>query len=143
MNKWGKKSLAVRATLDPRLVRVVDAVLKITDCSLVEGYRDKAAQDEAYRKGMSKLRWPESAHNLMPSQAVDIWPHPFPGWPDDGRVSEETRRRRWEHWALFAGVVLGVAGTLDVKIRWGGDWNGNFDPKDENWRDLPHFELAE
>jgi len=41
----------------------------------------------------------------------------------------------------FAGYVLGVAEILGIKIRWGGDWNGNFDLKDQNYYDLPHFEV--
>ena len=43
----------------------------------------------------------------------------------------------------FAGYVLGVAKTLGIKIRWGGDWNSNLNFKDEKFMDLPHFELVE
>ena len=42
---------------------------------------------------------------------------------------------------LFAGVVLSTASQLGIKIRWGGDWDGDFDLKDQSFIDLPHFEL--
>ncbi len=29
-----------------------------------------------------------------------------------------------------------------IKIRWEGDWNGNYDLKDQNFYDLPHFEAV-
>ena len=41
----------------------------------------------------------------------------------------------------FAGFVKGIALMLGIPIRWGGDWNGNNDLKDNNFDDLPHFEL--
>jgi peptidoglycan L-alanyl-D-glutamate endopeptidase CwlK len=36
-----------------------------------------------------------------------------------------------------------VANTLGIKIRWGGDWNGDLQFRDEKFKDLPHFELVE
>jgi hypothetical protein len=41
----------------------------------------------------------------------------------------------------FAGYVKGIAMMLGIPIRWGGDWNSNNDLKDNNFDDLPHFEL--
>ena len=37
---------------------------------------------------------------------------------------------------------MGVADMLGVSIRWGGDWDKDYDEKDERFRDLPHFELT-
>ena len=60
--------------------------------------------------------------------AVDVSPFPI-DWND---------ANRFHH---FAGYVLAVAQSLDIKIRWGGDWNGDLQFKTEKFRDLPHFEL--
>ena len=46
-----------------------------------------------------------------------------------------------ERFVMFASFVLGVAAVLGINIRWGGDWDGDREYKDENFRDLPHFEL--
>ena len=41
----------------------------------------------------------------------------------------------------FADYVRGIAEGMGIKIRWGSDWNGNFDLKDQNFYDLLHFEV--
>jgi len=42
---------------------------------------------------------------------------------------------------FFGGFVLGIAKSMNIPLRYGGDWNGNMDIKDENFLDLGHFEL--
>jgi peptidoglycan L-alanyl-D-glutamate endopeptidase CwlK len=42
----------------------------------------------------------------------------------------------------LAGIVKAVALARKVKIRWGGDWDGDHDFKDQTFNDLVHFELA-
>jgi hypothetical protein len=32
---------------------------------------------------------------------------------------------------------------MEVKLRWGGDWDSDKDTKDQNFNDLPHFELID
>jgi hypothetical protein len=66
----------------------------------------------------------------MPSRAVDVAPYPI-DWNDF---------KRFYH---FAGIVRAVAHQRGVKIRWGGDWDSDFDFKDERFLDLPHFELVD
>ena len=47
----------------------------------------------------------------------------------------------------FAGVVKGVAimlynmGEIKHLIRWGGDWDRDFDVREKQWNDLAHYEL--
>ena len=36
---------------------------------------------------------------------------------------------------------MGVALGLGIEIRWGADWDQDYDIDDEKWRDWPHFEL--
>ena len=42
---------------------------------------------------------------------------------------------------LFAGFVLGIARQLGIKLRWGGDWDGDFTWRDQKFHDLVHFEI--
>ena len=56
----------------------------------------------------------------------------------------------WEHSPSiyhFAGVVKGVAfmlyqmGEIKHLVRWGGDWDNDFDVREKQWVDSPHYEL--
>ncbi len=46
------------------------------DFSIICGYRNKKEQNEAFKRGYSKLKWPRGNHNKFPSNAVDIAPYP-------------------------------------------------------------------
>lgn len=131
--RFSERSLLHLASCDPALRSVFNAVIEIADCTIIEGHRDEATQNEMVRTGKSQLRWPNSKHNSKPSRAVDVAPY-FAGvgipW-DDVRSFD-----------YFAGIVMGVAATKGVGLRWGGDWNGNRRPGDASkFHDLPHFEL--
>lgn len=52
---------------------------------------------------------------------------------------------RWKDEVAFgylAGIVAVVAADLGIKIRWGGDWDGDGDTLEHALRDLDHWELA-
>lgn len=128
MPRFSESSIKRLQTCHPDLQKVFNEVIKYVDCTILCGHRDQADQDEAYRTGKSKLQWPRSKHNNAPSLAVDVVPYPV-DWNDHKRFY------------YFAGFVLGIARTLGVELRYGGDWDGDFDLKDQNFFDLPHFEL--
>jgi len=114
---------------------IFNAVIPHFDNSILCGHRDEAAQMEAYNSGKSQLKWPQSKHNKTPSMAVDVAPYPI-DWAD---------RERFCH---FAGYVVGVAdmlhgeGLISHRVRWGGDWDRDGTLSDNNFDDLPHFELV-
>lgn len=130
MPKFSEASAAKLQTCDPRLQRVFYEVIKHYDCTIIEGYRGERDQNEAFQNGNSKLRWPQSKHNQMPSLAVDVMPYPI-DWKDLERLT------------LFAGFVLGTTKSLGITLRWGADWDSDWDLKEEKFRDYPHFELVE
>lgn len=72
------------------------------------------------------------------SRAVDAgpWPH---HWPKEG----PDKWLEWGRLLYFAGLVMRTAFEMKIPIRYGADWNGNFDLKDENFYDGVHFELKE
>lgn len=115
------------ATCHPDLQRLVSAVVEgidagdlasagILDVTVLCGHRGADAQEKAFRDGASKLRWPKSEHNSLPSRAVDLAPYPI-DWQNVPRFD------------VLRGYVLGVAARLGIKIRV------------ISW-DRPHFELA-
>ena len=128
MYRFGKKSKERLSTCDERLQKVFNEVIKYVDCSVLEGYRNKERQERFFKEGKSKVHYPNGNHNSNPSNAVDVTPYPV-NWSDRERQT------------LFAGFVLGVARGMDIRLRWGGDWNMNFDVKDNRFDDFPHFEL--
>ena len=130
MPRFGKRSKSRLATCDSRLQNLFNEVIKHFDCSVLEGHRGEKEQNEAYAKGNSKLRYPDGKHNKIPSVAVDVVPYPI-DWQDRERMT------------YFAGFVMGIASGMGLKIRWGGDWNMNTELKDNNFDDLPHFEIRE
>ena len=98
------------------------------DCSVLEGHRGQERQDQLYIEGKTKVKYPNGRHNSKPSNAVDVTPYP---------VNWEDRERQ----TLFAGFVLGVANQMGISLRWGGDWDQDFEVMDNRFDDFPHFEL--
>tara|TARA_R100001530_G_scaffold62281_1_gene44834 strand:+ start:269 stop:664 length:396 start_codon:yes stop_codon:yes gene_type:complete len=128
MPKFGKRSMERLNTCDEDLIALFQEVVKYFDCSVLEGHRGEEKQNKYFNEGKSKLKYPEGRHNKKPSNAVDVVPYPV-DWEDREQMS------------YFAGFVKGVAYKMGIPIRWGGDWNNNNDLKDNNFDDLPHFEL--
>ena len=125
------------STCDERLQRVVHAVAAKMLIAVVTGHRNQLEQDEAVRLRRSKLSWPNSKHNTLPSIAVDLAP------------LKEDRSIDWNDIAVFhkmARLVLEEAKAQGLKLRWGGDWDRDGKSrhegdKDERFVDLPHFEI--
>ena len=128
MPKFGKTSKERLATCDERLQKVFNEVINYVDCSVLEGHRDERKQNQYFSEGKSKVQYPFGRHNTKPSRAVDVAPYPI-DWNDR------------ERFHLFAGFVLGIAYSMDISLRWGGDWNQNFEVDDNKFDDFPHFEL--
>ena len=128
MPSFGKKSRDQLATCDNRLQMVFNEVVKSVDCSILEGYRNEKDQNEAFRKGNSKVKYPDGRHNSKPCCAVDVLPYPI-DWKD------------YERMTLFAGYVIGTAEQMGIKLVWGNDWDRDFQTKDTGFKDYPHFEL--
>jgi len=128
MPTFSQTSLDRLATCHPDLRKVFAVVIMHVDCTILCGRRGKAEQQRAYLEGNSKLQWPDSKHNGTPSRAVDVAPYPI-DW------------RGFARFHRFAGFVLGVATMLGVKLRNGGDWDRDFDLKDQKFNDVMHFEL--
>ena len=130
MPRFGTRSKQRLATCDERLQKVFNEVIKYVDCSVLEGHRSQERQDKLYDEGKTKLKFPNGRHNMDPSNAVDVTPYPV-DWKDRERQT------------LFAGFVLGIARSMGVRLRWGGDWDMDFQVLDNRFDDFPHFEIRE
>ena len=128
MPYFGKKSKERLNTCDSNLQKVFNEVIKHVDCSVLEGHREKDRQNKLYEEGKTKVKYPNGRHNRQPSSAVDVTPYPV-DWKDRERQT------------LFAGFVIGVASQMNINLRWGGDWDQDFQVVDNRFDDFPHFEL--
>jgi len=128
MPSFGKRSTENLNNLNKNLQDILNEVIKYYDFSILSSYRGEMEQNELHHKGFSKLKFPYSKHNTLPSNAVDVAPYPI-DWKDTRRFD------------ILAGHIMMAADMKDIKIKWGGDWNSDDDLKDQSFNDLGHFEL--
>lgn len=152
---FGKNSLKHRATCHPLLQKVLDKAAEFYNFSVVAGMRGEAEQNDAFARGVSKLKFPESMHNNNPSLAFDVYPwHPVYGSLTEdssvvysvgkisGRGESAARYFIREEYCMMAQAIKDAATSVGVELRWGGDWDRDFDRLDQSFNDLAHFELT-
>ncbi len=135
--KFGSRSKAALIGVHPDLIKLCNAVLALGlfDFGITCGLRDEEEQDKLYFEGRSKVKWPDSKHNpdyeTGLAEAVDYVLY----------VNGKVDWNNTKSWYMAIGVFRGVAATMGIKIRTGGDWDGDFSTKDQSFFDLPHLEL--
>lgn len=160
MPKFGNSSTRELSTCNPLLRMLFNEVIREYDCSILEGVRTLDTQKMYFETGRSKTmnskHLPDSDVRWW-SDAVDVVPYPI-SWGETERsaILEAFVRRddaaikknldeykavmaRFYH---FAGYVKGVANQMNIGIRWGGDWDSDQDFSDQEFHDLPHFQLG-
>lgn len=137
---WGKKSKTAYDTLHPLMQKLMDSVLLRVDITIEFGLRSKEVQDAFFAQKVSKVKFPNSRHNktrdpllktnmYLFSDAVDITPYPL------GYKATE------KDLIQLSKIVFEEAAKLNIKIRWGGDFNMDGDKtKSDSW-DKYHYEL--
>lgn len=140
MPNWSAKSQAGFDTLHPDLQLLCNTVIIYHDCSILFGHRDEDIQNALFADGKSKLRFPESKHNDLPSSAVDLLPYRY-GYNPYGSKAELAYGK------YFTGYVLGIAdilyqeGRMMYKVRAGANWSTKRDKPFARFYDGYHFEL--
>lgn len=120
------------STCSINLQRVVNKIAEAERVQVIEGRRSKERQRELVLKKKSKTL--DSKHVTDgPSLAVDIAP-----LNSEGEI-EWTNEQAFY---AFGERVLAVAKSMNIKLRWGGDWDGDGDYRDQTFNDLVHFEEA-
>lgn len=129
MPHFSETSKARLGKAHPKIRVVAHEAIQIVDFSVGETQRGEEKQNRYFREGKSKLQYPNSLHNRDPSHAVHFLPYPE-GW-----------EAPMERWYYLGGIIVGVAGALDIPWRWGGDWDGDDIFSDQHFDDLAHHEL--
>ena len=128
MPSFGRGSLEQLETCHPLIQELCYTIIKIFDFKVICGYRDQERQNYLKRIHKSKVIFPMSKHNKLPSEAFDFAPCPI-DWNDERRF------------IFLAGIFKGVALEKGILIRWGGDWDGDTQLKDNKFNDYGHIEL--
>lgn len=131
--KFGNRSRQAIARVHPNLIKLCNKVLELNlfDFGITCGYRGQDAQNQFVFEGKSKVKWPNGKHNQDPSEAVDF-------------ILYVNGKASWDNlnsWYMAIGVFRGVAAMLDINIRVGADWDGDFSTRDQTFHDLPHIEI--
>ena len=140
MPRFGNTSQERLDTCHEDIQSLFNYVVRNYDCTILEGHRSKEDQQEKFNSGKSKVKWPMSKHNKLPSRGVDVAPYPI-DWGESG--SQEERRKALARFYYFAGYVLAVSEMLGIRVRWGGDWDGDKIFSDQSFDDLVHWELLD
>jgi len=126
MPKFNKRSKTNLLQCHTDLQTLFNEVIQFTDCSVICGHRGEKEQNEAFAKNFSKVKYPNSYHNKIPSMAADVVPYPI-DWQDKKKFVE------------FSNFVMKVAdrlykdGKITHRVEWGGCWKG--------FPDMPHYQL--
>lgn len=131
---FGDRSLGNLSKVHPLLVTIATDALENgeQDFTVICGHRDKAGQEAAQKAKTTKVGFPNSAHNQLPSCAIDVIPYPFTNWDDPAMRTG---------WKKIADAMTAAAKRAGAAIRWGGDFNRDGDKTTSDAWDSPHFEL--
>lgn len=134
MFKLSAASEGMLKGVHPDLVKVVRRAIELTDLDFKvgEGVRTLARQKTLVASGKSKTL--NSRH--IPGKdglgkAVDLWV-----------IKGGTVVWTQADYVHLSKFVLQAAKELGVSIRWGGDWDGDSNWKEEKFFDGPHYELS-
>lgn len=130
MPELSKASLYRLNTCHKDLQKIFLEVAKHRDFTIICGHRPELEQNESFRTGHSKLKFPQSKHNSFPSKAIDVICNPI-DWRDRERLLN------------FIGFVSGIAAYLGIRIRCGADFNGDLNFKNDSFFDGFHVELVD
>ena len=122
---------------------------------LIGGKASKERQKQLFKTRKSTTLNSKHIPKNGYSYAIDIVPYPI-SWGDaeekallkaiNERDAKALKTMMKEYKLVFArfyhfaGYVKGIADEMDIKIRWGGDWDSDNEFDDQTFHDLPHFE---
>lgn len=122
---YSKKSQEKLDTCHVFLQMIANELIKEMDCTILEGERGKEKQDEAFANKKSKLKYPDSLHNINPKAgrekawAMDVAPFPI-DWNNIAKFN------------LMCDKIEAIAKRLNIKVRMGRTFS---------FKDYPHVEL--
>ena len=130
MYRFGKRSKNRLKGVKPELINILNELIKIMDVTIIEGARSEEKQKEYFAKGKSKIDGVTKKGMHQLGKAVDLAPYPI-NWKDSNKFY------------YMGGMIRGIAKQLNLKVRWGGDWDSDGNIRDQKFMDLVHIEIRE
>lgn len=134
MYSYGNESKLLLTQARQGLQIVFFEAIQYVDIKILQTYRDEEEQGEYFRTGRSKVEFPYSKHNRLPSSAVDWAP-----WPIPDKWGEDDPKEKAKYYYV-GGILMAIGHSKGIKLRWGGDWDGDADFNDQTFDDLGHIE---
>lgn len=143
MNKLSKGSKSQLDSCHPVLQQCVMFALTHVDVGVTRGHRDEELQAKRFADGVSQLQWPNSKHNSVVSEAVDVviyikefkylWAPP---------VRYLGCEWFYMQYARLDTLMQLKANELGYTLRWGGKWDNPYDLLGNSLLDIFHWELG-
>jgi len=156
MAEFGTTSRQRLNTTHPLIQELCQRVVAVFDITIICGHRTKPEQEAAYLASASTKRWPSSKHNAIPSEAIDVAPWPLPNdWGDLKSMFPQERDKAWKERVKFYQMVTAFKICWqqlcddfpeigeNFELRFGADWDGDNDYRDQTFDDLVHIEIVE
>lgn len=121
--QWGKGSQRKLEVLDPGMHLAMDLTLHmgLMDLTVAYTFRDEAAQNEAFRKGNSQKRWPDSIHNVVNEagyvEAIDVYP-----FLNGAACYNANQCAVMVGGIMLCGAMIGVSMTSGINWDRDGEW---------------------
>lgn len=123
-------------TVDPLLQDVIEHALEISvvdfGIPMHGGKRTAEEQNKLFCNKVSKCDGYKIKSKHQSGLAIDVIAYVNCSYSYDK-----------EYYYMIYQAVMISAKIYKVKIRWGGDWDGDLDLKDQTFNDLCHFELMQ
>lgn len=147
MYKFGEASKKRLNTCHPDLILICEEVIKVYDFAVLEGIRTMQQQQEYYSLGRSQLdgvknKSKHQDNGTGKSMAIDIIPYKKGENIFSGKEKDNRRFYYLAGLMKMTALKLKSEGKITHDLRWGGDWDSDDIYSDQNFDDLPHFELV-
>jgi len=133
--KLSDRSLQRMRGVNPKLINVILLAIRRTPIDFgvawMGGLRTPEEQNQLFKDGYSQCDGYEKLSKHQSGNAVDL-----------NIFVESKFVDNKEMLCVVAGVMFACASELNVKLRWGLDWNENGDIRDNKFNDQYHFELS-
>ena len=135
MYKFSELSRQRMKGVDNRLIALMHESLKDSPIDFgiawMGGVRTAQEQNRLYKEGRSQKDGYRNKSKHQSGKAIDVLPYV------KGKYTTEDK-----YYFILIGVIMSTAKHIEVSIRSGGDWDKDGEyVTDQNFKDLPHFEL--
>jgi peptidoglycan L-alanyl-D-glutamate endopeptidase CwlK len=132
--KLSDRSLERAKDVNPKLINLILLAIRRTPIDFgvawMGGKRTAEEQNQLFKEGYSQCDGYVKISKHQSGDAIDL--NVFVG-------SKMVDNK--EMLCVVAGVIFACASELNIKIRWGGDWNSDGNILDNKFNDQYHFEL--